>query len=319
MELVDIRDLKSREPLNARVGSIPTPGTMKFEYGDIVTPPENFIPREMWPEYGYVSDPPSICRREEVGTEPAGIRWGVWPLIIEEYFGDTEPDLTASAEGRLSYNRIVRWKRILNTNIPKGWKELSKKTWRVDGFFPLERHESYADFWQKNARRDLSQWKEKFLNKSHVIESISLSEYAESYGRSTVARRTHNDRLHDLLRKKALPIVQKNMDLWGVRNIKTGEIVAGMAIIHSPTFQSSSHYSPFILPEGARVYAATALMNHWFEEGLRHKEKFLVTTNFWYQGLPKSWKGFSEFKSHFGWQYVAYPPQLIRFVRGKFL
>ena len=292
---------------------------MNFLYGNIVTPPVGFAPPQAWPEYGAVSDPPAICRREEVGTpESPGTRWSLWPIVFEEYIGDTEPDLVQSKKGALAYNRIIRWKRILRGDAPRGWRAFSKKTWAVDGFFPLPENGEYLPFWKKNARRDLGIWKKQFSEQTHTIEPITLAEYAEAYRRSIIARKVNQDRLHDLIRKLELPIVQKNTVLWGVKNIQTKEIVAGTAIIHSPTFKSSTHYAPFITPEGAKVYAATALMDHWFAEGVRRKEKFLVTANFWYQGQPKSWKGFSEFKSHFGWQYAAYPPILVRIVGGKF-
>lgn len=292
---------------------------MKFLYGSIVVPPEGFVPPLAWPEYGAISDAPSICRREEVGVHPRGIRWSLWPLTFEEYVGDTEPDLLESRKGNLAFNRVVRWKRVLRSDVPKGWMQPSQKTWAVDGFFPLPETGEYLPLWQKNARRDLSLWKKEFLEQTHTIEPITLAQYTEAYKQSIIARRVNQDRLHDLTRKLNLPIVQKNTTLWGVRNMKTKEIVAGAAIIHSPTFKSSTHFAPFITLEGAKTYAATALMDHWFADALRRKDKFLVTTNFWYQGQPKGWKGFSEFKSHFGWQYVAYPPLLVRIVRGKVL
>lgn len=294
---------------------------MQFLYGKLEKEiPEHFAPPEQWPEYGSISDPVPIASREEVGENPRGKRWALWPLCFEEYFSDTEPDLQKSKEGRLAYNRLITWKRVRRAagapDAPKGWWKSSKKTWRVDGFFDLKKNPDYAAAWQKNARRDLRIWQECYRGR-YPIEQISFAEYAAAYKKSTVARRVNMDRLEDLERKIALPLVQKNTALWGVRDRDTNKVLAGTAIIRSPASKSSTHFAPFILPEAARLHAGTALMNHWFAQARALGDAFAVTTNFWYRGQPKSWKGFSEFKSHFGWSYCAYPPMLFRLARGK--
>ena len=95
-------------------------------------------------------------------------------------------------------------------------------------------------------------------------------------------------------------------------------MVAGTAVLYSPTHHSSMRYCPFMLPEGRLVYASTALIDRWYKEAQMRGITTQLFTSFWHQGLPSSWKGFSEFKSHFGLQYVFYPPTLYRFVGGKF-
>lgn len=316
--MVDIRDLKSREELNPRVGSSPTPGTgMDFIYGPIIKAPPGFYPPEAWPEYGHITDPAPICPREQIPSHPAAIRWCLWPLCLEEYTGDTEPDVAAAATGELCYNRIARWQRISDSKIPKGWRAFTTKTPRVDGTKLLESGRE-SEGWNKNARRDLVLW-QKHLNVTHHIEEITPEEYADAYAKSLIAKREGMQRLYDLTRKLALPIAKEHTVLFGVRELSSGNIIAGTAVIFSPSFKSSAHFAPFISQEAREVYAATGLIHHWFLESVRRGMPRAVTTNFWYAGHPKSWRGFSEFKSHFGFEYVAYPPNLYRFVRGKFL
>lgn len=287
-----------------------------FLYGPIEHDvPIEIAPPEMWPEYGFVAGPPGMCRREEVGESPKGIRWSLWPLTFEYYVSDDEPNLEKSKEGRLALNRFVTWRRVHRTNAPQEWRVSRQNPSQIDGFRLL--NQDITEGWHKNARRDLRLWQVEHDGKTHVIEKIALDEYERAYNQSLIAKRVDGDRVKVLKRKMMLPRVIANTTLWGVRDLASKKIVAGTAIIHSPTFKGSTHFAPFIHAEARRVYAATALMHHWFSEAQRRGDRFVTTTNFWIPGKPKGWKGFSEFKSHFGWRYAAYPPELTRFVRGK--
>ena len=291
---------------------------MDFPYGEITTaPPRNFAPPEMWPENITVAMPRTVCSREKVGTAPEGVRWSLWPLTFEEYVGDEEPDIAAGSQGALARNRIVIWKRVSNRQIPKGWYRSSKRPWRVDGFFELRDGENYKERWHKQARRDFRLWQEKFLHNGYAIEPVSIAEYRIAYKKSTVNKILGIDPLEVLERKYADPLGKANMTLWGVRSAATGEIIAGIAPRYSPTYASATYQCPFILPEAKGVYAMTALMDHWFAEAASRGATLLVFNSFWQPGEERGWKAFSLFKSHFGLKYVAYPPGLWRFVRGK--
>jgi len=280
--------------------------------------PKNFVPPEMWPEYVHIAMPRSVCAREEVGGkqtgDPKGIRWSIWPLTFEEYITDSEPAIDNS--GVLARNRAVMWKRLHDGPVPKGWHKLSNLPWRVDGFVELTPDTDYKAGWYKQARRDLRMWEEKFLNKGYTIEPVSLDEYGRAYKKSTVMRKVGFDPLQILRRKHAAQIGRDTMALWGVRN-KRGDIIAGINLRFSPTYNSATYECPFILPEAKKVYAMTALIDLFFNESQKRGVSLLVFNSFWSKGEPKSWKAFSLFKSHFGPQYVAYPPTLWRFVRGK--
>lgn len=292
------------------------PVPMQFIYGDILPEmPEGFMAPEDWPEHGTVGDPASICVREEVGVAPKGIRWAFGPICFEEYTSDTEPDLVESEKGALPRPRTIMWHRVQRSDVPKGWYAFSKHPWRIDGVLDLEANSDYTALWHKNARRDLRLWKEQFAP-SYRIEKTSLDEYAAAYRTSLIAKRVDLERLYQLERRMNTS-AREHIELWIVRN-QSGVVIAGTAIIYSPTYKHSTHLAPFITAEGRSAYAATALIEHWFEETRARGYRFAVTTNFWFQGQPKDWRGFSEFKSHFGFSYVAYPPTLYRFKGGKF-
>jgi hypothetical protein len=281
---------------------------MKFDYGNIVPIPSGFVPPDVWPEYKYLAGMTSIFEKEQIGD---GIRWSLWPFTFEQYFSNNEPVISNS--GTLARNRIVMWKRISLKDKPRGWFQFSNKPDRVDGIKRLG--DDLTEGWNKNARRDMRLWQQHFHNKTYQIIKLPIEEYTDAYTKSLVAGRIGMEQLDNLSRKYADS--SDHIAFWGVQNIQTKTIVAGIAIIFSPTYKSSTHVAPFITLEGRTVFAQTALVYTWFDESKKRGCPTAVSINFWFPGKPKNWKGFSEFKSHFGFEYVAYPPVLYKFVRGK--
>lgn len=304
-----------------RVSSSLTPGTttMDFPYGEIVTdiPAEIVVP-EAWPEFGAIAHAAPLCKRELLDVHPRGVRWSLWPLTFEEYYSDTEPDITASQHMPLAYNRVALWRRLKRTDIPKGWLCTSRKTERIDGFYQLDPARDFVKDWNRNAKRNLREWQHKSQDKKYRIEEISLDEFGAAFAQSTVAKKIGSSYLEMAKRKQQVPEVKNNSQILGVRELNTGTIIAGNINIYSPTYGMSSREFPFILTQAQGVHASVGLVHHWFEESLRRNLKFVYTTHFWYPGKPKSWKNFSRFKSQFGYKYIVHPPVLWRFVRGKF-
>lgn len=270
--------------------------------------PSNFVPHEMWPEYEWVANPPSICAREKVPGATCGIRWSLWPFTFEEHIGDQEPNLKSG--GKLARPRLVSWKRVRNGDIPKGWHS-GKHPWRVDAYHQLL--PDYAKRWEKSSRRELRLWQEKHLGHTHTIEPISWQEYREAYARSTVVKKIGTDQLEQLGRK----IKPGSPELWGVRDMQSGKIIAGTAIHTSPVYKSSMRECPFITLEARDCFAMTGLIDHWFAQSLARGVELQVFSYFAHSGTPKNWEGFSAHKRHFGVTEVEYPPVLYRFVWGK--
>src|SRR3989344_1280062 len=292
---------------------------MECIYGPLAKElPDGFAPPEMWPEFPATARPVGICRRELVGTPPRGVRWSLWPLTFEEYVGDDAPDFKDSDKGKLAYNRLVMWRRITPVAPPPSWRAWAKGPWRLDGFYTLVPGADYTRDWQHNARRDLKQWHEHFADKGYIIETISFDEFKKTYQKNVSVKKAGLELFYILERTYRDPSTHQHLQLLGVRNTKSSAVVAGTALLYSPTHRASVRYCPFMLPEGRLVYASTALIDHWYRDAQKKNSTTLFFTSFWHQGLPKSWKGFSAFKSHFGLQYVFYPPTLYRFVGGKF-
>jgi hypothetical protein len=291
---------------------------MDFTYGTLTdTPPANFAPPESWSEFGALAYPAAIAKREVVGTNPRGVRMAFGPLCFEEYVSDTEPDLIASKQGALARNRVVLWRRILKTDIPKGWIPFSSKPWRIDGYHTLVPGVDYSAQWDKDTRRNLRTWRTELLGKKYTVEEISFDEFALAYKDSATAKKIRLDQLNSVVRKYALPEVRKHMTFLGVRNNATKQIIAGTAVFYFPTKKASVRECPFAYDEARHCFAMTGLMDHWFAYAQKLGAELLLFTHFWHKGEPKEWKGFSEFKSHFNLTYVAYPPLLVKFVPGK--
>lgn len=289
---------------------------MDFPYGTIIQPPPHFAPPEMWPEFGLLAAPVALCAREEVGVSPKGIRWSLWPLCFEAYTSDEEPSMAESRHGTLARNRLVLWKRVRRTDTPKGWVVLSRQPWRVDGLHTLQAGD-YTQSWEEDARRNLRKWQQRYAGTAHHIERVAYAEYLAAYKKSGAARKASGEMVAMLGRKLQHPHLAANIELWGVRDTATGKLVAGTALVHSPTYNSSMRECPFVLEEAKHTGVVTGIMDHWFRTARERGIQTLVFTYFWNPGEPKEWKAFSQFKSRFGLEYVAYPPTLWRFMPGK--
>ncbi len=270
--------------------------------------PKNFAPYEMWPEYDWLATLPPICQREWVEGENRAVRWSLWPITLEVQVGDTEPDL--NAPGRLKRPRIVRWNRVNRTDVPKGW-HTTKYPWRIDAYHELS--PEYHTTWNKSSRRDLKLWLERHNNKTHTIEPLSIEEFRAAYKKSLTYKKIGGQQLACFLAKYN----PETFELIGVRNKTTGKIIAGTALLYSPTRNISMREVPFILPEARECFAMTALIDYWFARSLARGTALQYFSYFSHAGTPKSWEGFSAFKRQFGIVEVAYPPMLWRVVGGK--
>ncbi len=289
---------------------------MEFPFGTLVTtPPDNVAPPEAWPEFGDSAYPPALCKCELVGVEPQGVRWALWPLCFERYYSDNEPNLAQSTKGALARNRLLIWRRIARTDVPKGWKESKQGPWRIDGFADIT--PQYTESWSTDAQRNLRTWQKKYLGLRYRVEELSLDDFIAAYKKSLTRKKIGLDLLNALVRKFDIPLAREHCTLWGVRDTQTGAVVAGTAVFYFPAHSASVRECPFITVEARKTYAMTGLIDHWYSESLRRGITVHLFTHFWHPQAPKDWVGFSEFKSHFGLKYVAYPPELTRFVRGK--
>jgi hypothetical protein len=300
------------------VGSIPTPGTrtMDTQYGNVIHElPEGFVPREQWPEYALAADVPPLLAPRVVGKRPVGMYRRFWPIVVEEYISDEEPVLADSDPSGVALNRMIIWQRLCRSDVPRGWRVFSSEPTRLEGFAEIQQGE-YWHQWSESARRYRKKWHEECLGSRYRISAVSYADFERAYKKSTVVKVVKNSLLDVIKRKLALP-EGKHIELWCAESLETGEFVAGMATITSPTCHGSHYISGFVTQAAGKDPAMVGLMDHWFHISHARGVRFLHFGGFWTKGSPENWKGFSLFKSKFGLKYIACPSPLFRFQRGR--
>jgi hypothetical protein len=165
----------------------------------------------------------------------------------------------------------------------------------------------YKKKWSESAKRVLRKWQ---LQERYTIAEISLDTYLAVYKNSTVVpfiKQTYS---------KLLPVYSENYEsdlvCYGVIDTTTGQCIAGLATVYEKETDQSKHISAFLLPEAYKTDAGTALIEHWVQET---KARDLSYANFgivWKKGDPNSWKGYSNFKLHFGLTRVIHQAPLTK-------
>jgi hypothetical protein len=269
--------------------------------------PEGYAPTEWWPEFDLPSTIPRFLHPERIGP-PVGVRWGAWPYLFERFVSDTEPLPTPLTSKHFAI-RIIEWQRLTRDERPSGWMQFSKRAAHRMGFAELS--ERYWEQWDRRARWDRKQWLGKMCDVTHTIENVPFSEFKNAYREGTLRGWVRHAMLSDLTMRTRSK--SGNIRFTVAREKKTRNIVAGMAIIDSPTFRASCYHAGFVGKNAGR-YPMTGLMDRWFEDSLASGFRFVHFGGFWQPGESKSRKGFSDFKGKFGVQYVDYPPMLYKFL-----
>lgn len=283
-------------------------------YGPILTEaPEGFVPYHQWPEYGLEADVPPFLGPRKVGKSPVGMYRRIWPIVVEEYVSDTEPVLADSDPHKIALNRAIVWQRIFRQDAPQGWRNLTQRDPQLEGFALLD-SQNYTARWSESARRYLRKWQKEYLGRDYAVEPVSVEEFNAAYMKSSVQKDIKEMFKHILLRKAS---GGAGIEIWAVRHLPSRTLAAAMAYVTSPTHNASYYLCGFVSPTHEHVPAMVALVDAWHARGLERGMRFLHFGRFWKEGDPEDWKGFSQFKSKFGLQYIAYQPALWRFVRGR--
>jgi hypothetical protein len=279
----------------------------------MTTPPEGFAMYQEWPEYNVAAGFLPFERAVYLPGMP-GVRKGPWPLTADVFFGDRDPDTFPGAH-ESGPNRMQIWQRTFRTDVPLGWFSLSKSISKIEGFVDIRQPEYWAN-WSDTSTRYRNKWYRECLGKKYLIQNIDFETYRAAYLESTIAKKIHKVMLVNLEKRLSQP-QGVHIECTAAKGSKTGEIVAGMAVIHSPTFKASYYQSGFYMDSVKKEPVMVGLFDDWFQRSKQKDFMYLHLGNFWTKGDPRSWKGFSEFKSKFGPNYIAFPPDLLRFKRGS--
>ncbi len=223
---------------------------------------------------------------------------------------DADPDLSLSESITPAPFRFVIWRRILRTDVPKGWLQWGSKMSALKGYCRVPPTGDVRVNWSRTVKYKALVWRKKFLNKDFEIVDTSWDEFSRGYSKSLVHKK-----LYGLLMRGFGGLYRdrpENVNLWGVRHVPTGKIVAGLGVLNSPSSRSSYYSIGFYLPGFKEVPLMVGLFDHWFQYSQMNNIDLLQLGGFWQKGDPKEWKGYSTFKSKFGTEYVEYQPKLVR-------
>jgi hypothetical protein len=236
-----------------------------------------------------------------------GIRWHHGPLWFEVFFGDTEPRIEPGPA------RMVIWQPTFAREKPKGWLH----SWiqmnpRCTGYVEVGSKDAYWKSWSDHARRHRNRW---LKEDRFQIEDVSLEDFIQAYRRGSALGWLKHFFISHLRTRNALH--PSLMRIFGARDKKSGEILAGFVALDLPEVSSSLHLVSFVDRRAMDSSVGTGLIDHWFQEAIARGTRFLDFDLFWAPGDPREWKGFSRFKSQFGTKFIYYPRPFIRFVRGS--
>jgi hypothetical protein len=233
-----------------------------------------------------------------------GTRWHHGPLWFEGYTGDVEPVLEKGGP-----RRMVIWQPITRLDKPAGWhRSWIQMNARKTGFAEIKNTEAYWETWTPHAQRHRRRW----LKQDHLeIVEVSSEEFIEAY-RRTPKLPFLKGAFIGLVRSK-IRAHGDRVRCFAARERESRQIVAGFAALDIPESHQSLHVISFIQPQAEQFSVGTGLMDHWFKYAVQNNIRFLDFDLFWAPGEPRSWKGFSKFKSQFVTHFIRYPNPLIRF------
>jgi hypothetical protein len=236
-----------------------------------------------------------------------GSRWFHGPLCFERFTSDREPEIPRDGQAR-----FITWQTISRTDRPRGWwRGFPGMSIGLTGYAAVPQDGPIDRDWTAHARRHLKRWRASGWS----VREIPLEDYRDAYSGSSqdvILRTMFGSILNGKLKGH-----QGLARIYGASAAPGGPVEAGFISIDAPETSESLHLMSFIRPAAEASSAGTGLMAHWFDVARERGTKYLDFGIFWQKGDPRSWKGFSRFKSQFGIRFVRYPTPLVRIVSGR--
>lgn len=235
--------------------------------------------------------------------ENYGNSWKVGPITFEAYYSDKEPKI--KKENKL---KIITWNRITSQSKPKGWLNgytlnVLKKT----GIVKLK--SEYWTSWTKHAQRHRKNW---LKQDQYKIIETDLTSFIQAFKQCKKLYTIREDFIKILVNKNK--ICRDKLHLYAVTEKNSNEILAGLAVLDIEDIKQGIHVIAFHKNKIRNTSINYGLIDHWFKTSLDNNTEYLNFGTFYEKGCPKSWQGFSYFKSQFGIRYIIYPMILIKII-----
>ena len=224
---------------------------------------------------------------------------------LEYFTGDQQPEVCRKKGVCLQI-----WSR-LQAKRPKGWLALPDFLSRgAVGIVDLRQISiQYWETWSQYGRRYRRRW---LQQDQYKIERVSREEFVKAYQKCTLKKSLVE--MFSLSLKHYEDVYERDIYFWVAREERSSHIIAGLAVVYDQETKQTFHPAAFILPEAKKTYAQVGLMDHWFAESQKMSGiDFLNLGVMWRQVDPPSWKGYSEFKTHFSPGVFLFRAPLLRF------
>ncbi len=272
-----------------------------------------FVPVMTWPEYKLTDVIDNTLRPKMFGK---GVLYGIWPLYVEAYYGDEEPNREGVKRNPFVPVWIVSWDRHTKSDPPKGWKSFGDMDRSKIGYVFLSEKAPYYTRWSTHFRKYRTHWLTACLGVTYTVDRVSYEVFLEAYTQSKTAKRMPRDvRFFALnLLKQKMRSPRSDVEFWCARRIADGKIVGGIAVEFSSSTHNTHYTAGFYMEDVGQDPVMIGLMDYWHSRSIEKNMRVLSFGLFWVEGNPLSWKGFSLFKSRFGPEYVYQPPTLYKIV-----
>jgi hypothetical protein len=241
-----------------------------------------------------------------VGCDGAcGTRWQHGPFFFEKYTTDEEPPVTSAGPWR-----YVIWQPLTRRTAPSPWGVARFNiSQRRGGVFRLG-GASWEERWSGAARRQLKHWRAGEAKGEWRLATVDLDRFQAAFAHAMMRA--------DLKGGFRPILMQKLQHHPGCLQLRLAELadgtpLAGLATLDVPEADQSMHLIAFTTAAGRATPAGVGLMAAWFTAAAAAGQAWLDLGGFWAPGEPKSWQGFSRFKSQFVTDWLDYPRPFTRF------
>lgn len=233
-----------------------------------------------------------------------GTRWQHGPFFFEKYTTDEEPALDPHGPWR-----YVIWQSLTRATPPAGWGVATLNiSQRRGGVFSLGLG-AWESRWSAAARRQLKHWRAGEAKGEWRLVTPTLAEFQQAFS-AAVMRPDLKSGFKMILNQKAVDHGDRLK--LAIAVLADGTPLAGLATLDVPEVRQSVHLAAFTTAAGRVTPAGVGLMAAWFTAAMSADFAWLDLGNFWVPGEPKSWQGFSRFKSQFVTDWLDYPPPFTR-------
>lgn len=227
-----------------------------------------------------------------------GLRWHSPLFLVDGFYSDAMPQRFETRPARMAV-----WQPYTRTEktIPGWYRSVARLGQRLHGITSLLKLGPYWQHWDAHAQRHRRQW---LKQEGLVIQEESMQDFLEAY--LCAPTKFSQDIFLKMLHGRAR-CHGRYLRSWVMRDVKTGQAIAGLVALDAPEAKISLHVAAFTHPDGFHRSAGIGMIDYWFQDALEQGFYFLDFDLFWNPGDPVAWQGFSRFKGQFDIHYIRYP------------